>query len=291
MSGRIISGHSDRCWRAPAYHDLIMFQGHHDQAFIPHFHDVATVVLVTHGAYELTLDDKCHVVGAGTLVFIGARQIHAARPATKHGWAMRTLHAPPEMFSADGLRPSGDQTISFTSPLLEADSTAASLFLRMHRAVSSVEDGHRQAEQVSEFVDWFRPHFDMFGPRIVRNDTPDAQLEFARRLVREAAFSSTLIDEIAEELRISTFSLIRRFKKAYGISPHAWRMQVRANEAAKLLDVGADLAEVAAACGFSDQPHFTRVFKRVFGVTPGQYSHAISLEERPSLLAGSSRRH
>jgi AraC-like DNA-binding protein len=276
MPERIVPGQSDRCWRAPACHDLIMFQGHHDHAFIPHFHEVATVVLVTRGAYELTLDDKCHVVEAGTLVFIGAKQIHAARPATKDGWAMRTLHVPPELLAADGLQLTGNQTISFTTPLLEADSAAASLFLRMHRKAGSSEDARRQADQISDFVAWFRPQFDMFAPRIVQHEAPDTLLQHAKQLVQQAAFSSTLIDEIAEELGISTFSLIRRFKKAYGISPHAWRMQIRANEAAKLLFGGTDLAEVAVSCGFSDQPHFTRVFKRVFGVTPGQYSHAIT---------------
>lgn len=290
MHERIVASQSDRCWRAPACHDLIMFQGHHDHAFIPHFHEVATIVLVTRGAYELTLDDKCHVVEAGTLVFIGAKQVHAARPATKDGWAMRTLHVPPDLLAADGIQLTGNETISFANPLLEADGAAASLFLRMHRKVDSSEDARRQADQISDFVAWFRTRFDRFSPRIVRHEAPDAKLEHAKQLVRQAAFSSTLIDEIAEELGISTFSLIRRFKKAYGISPHAWRMQIRASEAAKLLHGGTDLVEVAMSCGFSDQPHLTRVFKRVFGVTPGQYSHAITpASEQMSSEAFSTR--
>ncbi|MBR0433087.1 MAG: helix-turn-helix transcriptional regulator [Bacteroidaceae bacterium] len=32
------------------------------------------------------------------------------------------------------------------------------------------------------------------------------------------------------------------------------------------------IAEVAEQCGFADQPHFTRVFRRVCGVTPGQFA-------------------
>jgi hypothetical protein len=59
----------------------------------------------------------------------------------------------------------------------------------------------------------------------------------------------------------------------YGTSPHAWRMQARANAAAKCLRDKVALSEAAGSCGFFDQAHMSRVFKKVFGVTPGQCSH------------------
>jgi AraC-like DNA-binding protein len=40
------------------------------------------------------------------------------------------------------------------------------------------------------------------------------------------------------------------------------------------LQAGVELAALAAELGFSDQSHFTRVFKSVVGVTPGAYQHA-----------------
>lgn len=49
-------------------------------------------------------------------------------------------------------------------------------------------------------------------------------------------------------------------------------MQIRASEAARLLTEHVPLVDVAAMCGFTDQSHMGRIFKKVFGVTPGQYS-------------------
>jgi AraC-like DNA-binding protein len=71
---------------------------------------------------------------------------------------------------------------------------------------------------------------------------------------------------------LTSWSLIRRFSDAYGISPHHWRMQARANAAARRICAQERLADVALCCGFVDQSHLARVFKRVYGVTPGQYS-------------------
>jgi len=43
----------------------------------------------------------------------------------------------------------------------------------------------------------------------------------------------------------------------------------------KLRDGGLSLTDVAAECGFTDQSHFTREFRRAFGVSPGAWRRAL----------------
>jgi len=81
------------------------------------------------------------------------------------------------------------------------------------------------------------------------------------------------LSDIAAAAHLSPFHLSRIFKKATGVTPHQYLLQVRVNSARSLLTAGAgdrSLAEVAAAVGFSDQSHLTRHFKRMLGVTPKQ---------------------
>ena len=59
--------------------------------------------------------------------------------------------------------------------------------------------------------------------------------------------------------------------------PHAYLTQVRANRARELLVRGEPLSAVAYTCGFSDQSHLTRIFKKIFGITPGAYVGSPSL--------------
>jgi AraC-like DNA-binding protein len=55
------------------------------------------------------------------------------------------------------------------------------------------------------------------------------------------------------------------------VTPHAYLTGRRIAAAKGLLDGNVPLSEVALACGFYDQSHFTRSFKGCTGVTPGQY--------------------
>jgi AraC family transcriptional regulator len=55
-----------------------------------------------------------------------------------------------------------------------------------------------------------------------------------------------------------------------GRAPHQYLLSQRLEQARRLLELpGARLAEVAQRTGFADQAHFTRLFKRTYGLPPG----------------------
>jgi AraC family transcriptional regulator len=64
----------------------------------------------------------------------------------------------------------------------------------------------------------------------------------------------------------------RAFRQSIGASPHQWLLARRIDKAMSLL-AGSDLtlAQIALACGFSDQSHLTRVFKVAVGTSPGRW--------------------
>ncbi|MCP4688540.1 MAG: helix-turn-helix transcriptional regulator, partial [Desulfobacterales bacterium] len=54
--------------------------------------------------------------------------------------------------------------------------------------------------------------------------------------------------------------------------PHEYLTQVRIARAREMLKNGESIVSAAMDAGFVDQSHFTRIFKKFVGVTPGQYS-------------------
>lgn len=79
---------------------------------------------------------------------------------------------------------------------------------------------------------------------------------------------------LSEQLGTSRFSALRAFKRHFGLPPHNYQIHLRVEQAQTGLRAGHTPARVAVDCGFFDQSHLTRHFKRVLGTTPAQYARA-----------------
>jgi AraC-like DNA-binding protein len=80
------------------------------------------------------------------------------------------------------------------------------------------------------------------------------------------------IAELAAQCGLSPGYFARAFRRTTGVSAHQWLMRKRVERAQELLLRGRlGLAEVALICGFVDQSHFSRVFAKLNGMSPGRW--------------------
>lgn len=99
-----------------------------------------------------------------------------------------------------------------------------------------------------------------------------AQLRMATEMLADDLMGRLSITDIAAACGLSSGYFIKAFKVSTGLPPHRWLQRRRVQVAMQLLAGSTDaLSDVASACGFADQSHFTRVFLRIAGVTPGAY--------------------
>jgi len=89
-----------------------------------------------------------------------------------------------------------------------------------------------------------------------------------------AAYPETPVDELARQCGVSAEHAARACKRWFGLGPVQLRKERRLQIAIALLRDGASPVEVAGACGFSDQPHLTRLLKRATGHTPARFPRA-----------------
>jgi AraC family transcriptional regulator len=80
------------------------------------------------------------------------------------------------------------------------------------------------------------------------------------------------LEELAGACGLSGSYFSRAFKQATGMGPHRWLLEQRIAAAKGLLETTTgDLVSIALAAGFADQSHFTRVFSKLVGISPGAW--------------------
>lgn len=108
----------------------------------------------------------------------------------------------------------------------------------------------------------------------MRRDTRFAPVEIhrAQEMMMGAEDEAITIAAIADEVNMPRSQFFDAFRAATGTTPYQWLLKQRIDTACALLR-GSDLAlaEIALRCGFADQSHFTRQFRRSVGETPGRW--------------------
>src|ERR1041384_97439 len=79
------------------------------------------------------------------------------------------------------------------------------------------------------------------------------------------------LTSLAAEAGLSPFYFARVFSGLVGEPPRQYLLRVRLRRAAQLLRAGASVAEAALKSGFLDINHFSKTFRRRFGVPPSRY--------------------
>lgn len=109
------------------------------------------------------------------------------------------------------------------------------------------------------------------NPQVAREEPIDDKVELLKIKLGSSLKEDLTLRSLAARLQINPYTLLRRFKKATGVTPHVYRMNCRIEQAKHLLQNGVDISETAIECGFFDQSHLHRHFKAITTVTPREY--------------------
>lgn len=106
----------------------------------------------------------------------------------------------------------------------------------------------------------------------VRAALSESQINFLKIKIDETLHEKILVPELARSVRLSCGHFSKAFKISFGVTPHSYVMMRRILRAEDLLrSKNLQLTVIAYKCGFADQAHFTRHFKRMLGVTPSTW--------------------
>ncbi|ASG24538.1 helix-turn-helix transcriptional regulator [Nitrospirillum viridazoti] len=134
------------------------------------------------------------------------------------------------------------------------------------------------------FVDYILNAFCTYLVRIMGRELPDGwrrgglalwQERRAKEMMEADLRAPVTLKQLADACGLSAAHFARAFRQSVGEPPHRWLTGRRVELAKALLTAGElPLADIALRCGFSDQSHFTQVFSRLCGQSPGVWRRA-----------------
>lgn len=102
----------------------------------------------------------------------------------------------------------------------------------------------------------------------------DEQVELLIKSLEQYPEREFSLDQLSQEVYISKYYMIKKFKINCGLTPHKFMIQNRIRKSKQLIIKNQSLTDIAMAIGFYDQSHFIRHFKHIVGLTPNEYKIA-----------------
>lgn len=274
-------------WADPDIDGLLMMHADFTtHEFAPHVHDELVIAVTERGGSEFRSRGIYEHAEPGTVLAFNPGEPHSGRMGWSERWRYRAFYFGDAVLTqfADDLDIASEALPRFLTNKVK-DRRLCRSFLALHGTAE--HNGsllQKQTELLSALASLFVGH-GRPAPPLPSLGNETSAVAKVRAYLSDNYAQSVALKDLATLTEMSTFHLIRSFNKEIGLSPHAYLTQARVHRARELLQQGVAPADAATDVGFYDQSALSRHFKRIYGVTPGQYVDATSV---PPASAGSS---
>lgn len=244
----------------------------HAHAYDPHFHDQVLIGVTEQGVQQFRCRRAIHRSTPGRVIFMESGETHDGEATAAGGFTYAMLYFDPawlrQSASLYADRETGETVFHFPRTLGD-DAPLAQAVRVARRQIASADSRIAREAALDRVVVLLAQRF---AGAPVDGSAKAPRVAKLARAAMDAGFDSDLgLEDLALAAGTDRFRLTRAFSAAYGLSPHAYLVQRRLNQARLRLSRGETPAATAAATGFADQSHLGRWFRRAFGMTPAAY--------------------
>jgi AraC-like DNA-binding protein len=228
-----------------------------------HFHEGWQFVALTKGERHYQLRNGVVIAKPGRLIVLPPRLVHRARCMARGKTSFKIATVPEVGVDAGA----ASSAISQSAPKL------VDAFASAFRMLTSADHDKAKAMILCRLQE-------ILAASISTSDSgssalPPLVLQIESYMM-ERLDQVPSLDRLSSLVGLSRYHFAHTFSKHVGLSPLAFHSRARLMQARQLIAQGWSLAETSAYLKFSDQSHFGRHFRRIYGMTPGEYQQNVT---------------
>lgn len=239
----------------------------HGNGFSPHRHDTYALGITLAGVQTFHYRGAIRASLPGNVIVLHPDEVHDGAAGTDDGLRYRMLYLPPERLTEAA---GGMAGLPFVPNPVIADEDFRQCLAEALDDLDAAPQELLLDDLIARFSASLWRHADARGGASGTAIARDAMLR-CRDYLKDNCGRAVSSEELEAVSALDRYTTARQFRKFLGTSPHRYLVMRRLDHAKHLLSQGGSLADAAADAGFADQAHFTRHFKKTFGMTPGRW--------------------
>ncbi len=232
-------------------------------------HDDYLMIYCLDGEGKLTINNQIHTVKAGDIICLPKGVAHAYKASEATPWTIYWVHF------------SGDKSEDFID-YLAINSNNYVFPLGIHSRLTSDFESLLECRQYSYNINAFvhtasllrqiLTHIALLQPLAKHQAAHNFDLERVHSLMQARVHEQLELEALAETVSLSKFHFIKKYKELTGTTPINHFIHLKVERACHLLDVTTkSINEISFAVGYEDAYYFSRIFKKIMGISPSQY--------------------
>ena len=236
-----------------------------------HVHSVlsASVTLSGHRIHETRQAKR--TVPPGSILVVNVGEMHSSHSSGVKSSTLAIRLLPPFLTKmAYEITGRSDGVLPLREPVIQ-DLRLARQMLELQTVLETASFRLEKEERILAVFFALYSRHSSESVRELRHEREKTPILRACEYLQDCTEENVSLETLSAVAGLSPFHFSRMFTKEMGVPPHTYQLQVRLQKATDLLASGCSVTDVAFATGFCDQSHLQKVFKKKYGITPGQY--------------------
>ena len=234
-------------------------------SFPSHFHDYYVIGIVENGERILFLKDKEHILKKGDIFFFNPKETHSC--INKEPFKCKIFHIQKNTMSYFIKKITGkNYCLKFINNVYANECVFNKLLFLYKRIL--VNDKQKKEILMNTLKTIIEKN-----SKIIKDyqSTFTYEINLVCSFMKEHYKEHIDLKQLCEYSNLSKSTLSRYFIKSIGVTPYRYLQILRIEKAKELLNDEYKIIDIAINTGFTDQSHFSNLFRNFIGIPPGLY--------------------